>query len=60
MENRLYDINDISKLPYTLSHPLEQAHSAYTEGKYGRAMNHILDFFEISTPFCSYIFLRLG
>lgn len=59
MENQLYDLNDISKLPYTLSHPLEQAHAAYTEGKYGRAMNHILDFFEISTPFCSYIFLRL-
>ncbi len=59
MENLLYNLPDLPQLPYTLSHPLEQAHAAYTEGKYGRAMNHLLDFFEISAPFCSYIFLRL-
>lgn len=59
MEELLYNIEDISKLPYTLSHPLEQAYVAYTNEKYGKAMNHILDFFEISVPFCSYIFLRM-
>ncbi|MCD8236862.1 MAG: hypothetical protein LUD00_09465 [Prevotellaceae bacterium] len=59
MEVLLYNIEDISKLPYTLSHPLEQAYTAYTNEKYGKAMNHILDFFEISIPFCSYIFLRM-
>ena len=58
MENLLYNLPDLPQLPYTLSHPLEQAHAAYTEGKYGRAMNHLLDFFEISAPFCSYNFLR--
>ena len=59
MENLLYNLDDVTQMPYTLSHPLEQAHAAYCEGKYGRAMNHLLDFFEISVPFCSYIFLRL-
>ena len=59
MEPLLYNLNAVGKLPYTLSHPLEQAHAAYSDGKYGMAMNHLLDFFEISTAFCSYIFLRL-
>lgn len=59
MENLLYNLRDVTQMPYTLSHPLEQAHAAYCEGKYGRAMNHLLDFFEVSVPFCSYIFLRL-
>lgn len=58
MEQPLYNIHAVSKLPYTLSHPLEQAHAAYSDEKYGRAMNHFLDFFEISASFCSYVFLR--
>ncbi len=59
MEDKLFNTDNISKLPYTLSHPLIQAQAAYSDAKYGRTMNHLLDFFEISTSFCSYIFLRL-
>ena len=49
----------ISKLPYTLSFPVEKAMSAIEQQQYGKAMNHILDFFEISAPFISFVFLRL-
>ena len=59
MEEKLFDINDVSNLPFTLRHPLEQAHGAYITGKYGKAMNHMLDFFEVSACYCSYVFLRL-
>lgn len=55
----MFDTDDITSLPYTLRHPLLQAHKAYSGEKYGKAMNHMLDFFEISSSFCSYIFLRL-
>ena len=41
MEEKLFDINDVSNLPFTLRHPLEQAHGAYITGKYGKAMNHM-------------------
>lgn len=50
---------DIANLPYTLSFPVERALSAIDQQQYGKAMNHMLDFFEISTPFMSFIFLRL-
>lgn len=49
----------ISNLPYTLSFPVEKAMLAFNNQQYGKAMNHILDFFEISTPFVSFVFLRL-
>ncbi|MGM9804378.1 MAG: hypothetical protein ACI308_09410 [Muribaculaceae bacterium] len=46
-------------LPFTLSHPIEQAQAALYSEQYGRAMNHLLDFFEISIPYCSFVFFRL-
>ena len=49
----------VAKLPYTLSFPVEKAFAALSQHQYGKAMNHILDFFEISTPFISFVFLRL-
>ena len=49
----------IANLPYTLSFPIEKAMSSIDQQQYGKAMNHILDFFEISTPFVSFVFLRL-
>lgn len=49
----------IANLPYTLSFPIEKAMSSIEQQQYGKAMNHILDFFEISTPFVSFVFLRL-
>ena len=49
----------ISLLPYTLSLPIKQAADAIQAQHYGKAMNHLIDFFEISTPFCSFVFLRL-
>ena len=39
----------IANLPYTLSFPIEKAMSSIDQQQYGKAMNHILDFFEIST-----------
>lgn len=59
MQQCLFNIDDINSLPYTLRHPLKQAHAAYSEEKYGKVMNHLLDFFEISASFCSYVFMRL-
>ena len=50
---------DISGFPYTLSFPIEKAMAAIDQQQYGKAMNHMLDFFEISTPFVSFVFLRL-
>lgn len=49
----------IANLPYTLSFPVEKAMDAIDKQQYGKAMNHLLDFFEISTPFISFVFLRL-
>ena len=49
----------ISNLPYTLSFPVEKAVSAVNNQQYGKAMNYILDFFDISTPYVSFVFLRL-
>lgn len=49
----------IMKLPFTLSFPIKKAKSAIDEQQYEKAMNRILDFFEISIPFISFIFLRL-
>ncbi len=49
----------IAHLPYTLSFPVEKTIAAIENQQYGIAMNRLLDFFEISTPFISYVFLRL-
>ena len=49
----------IAHLPYTLSFPVENAMTAIDQQQYGKAMNHMLDFFEISIPFVSFVFLRL-
>lgn len=59
--NQPFDIDSgkISRLPFTLSYPIEQAVSAIEKRLYGKAMNHLIDFFEISAPFCSFVFLRL-
>ena len=51
--------NAIEHLPFTLSYPIRQQQQAVKNQRYGQAMNHLLDFFEISTPFCSFLFLRL-
>lgn len=48
-----------AKLPYTLSVPIEKALSAVEAGQYQKAMGHYLDFFEISTSYLSFVFLRL-
>ena len=49
----------VTNLPYTLSFPIENAMSSIRSQQYGKAMNHMLDFFEISAPFISFVFLRL-
>lgn len=49
----------MEKLPYTLSFPIQKIEFAIKEQQYGKAMNHLLDFFEISIPFISFIFFRL-
>lgn len=49
----------IAKLPFTLSFPIRKTREALADGHYGQAMNHMLDFYEISAPFCSFLFLRL-
>jgi hypothetical protein len=56
--NELYE-QSIANLPYTLSFPIEKAISAMEHHQYGKAMNHMLDFFEVSTSFVSFVFLRL-
>lgn len=59
MEFNLFEKNETCHLPYNLSHPLEQAQAAFSDGRYGMTMNHLLDFFEIASCYCSFVFLRL-
>lgn len=59
MDNKKLLEQSTSNLPYTLSFPVEKALSAIDQNQYGKAMNHLLDFFEISIPFVSFVFLRL-
>ena len=40
-------------LPYTLSYPISQAVDKIKTEQYGVAMNHVLDFFEISVQYSS-------
>lgn len=43
-------------LPYTLSYPISQAVDKIKTEQYGAAMNHVLDFFEISVQYSSVLF----
>lgn len=43
----------IENLPYTLSFPIYQATQKIKTEQYGAAMNHVLDFFEISVQYAS-------
>lgn len=49
----------VSSLPYTLAFPVGKTMASINDNQYGKAMNHLLDFFEISVPFVSFVFLRL-
>ena len=49
----------VERLPFTLSHPIHQEQAALAEGHYKRAMEHLLDFFIISSSYVSFVFLRL-
>lgn len=49
----------IAKLPYTLSFPIIKTMSALEKQEYGNAMYRMLDFFEVSASFTSFVFLRL-
>ena len=51
--------SQLTTLPFTLSHPISAAAQAIEAQQYAKAMNHLIDFFEISAPFCSFVFLRL-
>jgi len=50
--DRLLD-SSLSQLPFTLSHPVGMLFSSLEKGDCGRAMNHALDFFEISVQWLS-------
>lgn len=56
--NRLLH-SSINRLPYTLACPVEQLASQVEKGNYGRAMNHTLDFFEISVQYLSCILIAI-
>ncbi len=45
--------DSIERLPYTLSAPIAQIYRHIEEKNYGRAMNYMLDFFEVSTQYLS-------
>ncbi len=49
----------IEKLPYTLSFPIYQATQKIKAEQYGAAMNHVLDFFEISIQYTSILLFFL-
>ena len=49
----------IERLPYTLAVPVANAFAAIASGRYQRAMNLVLDFFEISVQYSSVVMLRL-
>ena len=42
------DIFPEKRLPYTIAFPVSQAMAKLKSGLFGAAMNHLLDFFEIS------------
>ena len=44
-----------ASLPFTLSHPLEQAHKNIADGNWFRAMNYLLDFMETGASYCSVV-----
>lgn len=51
--------DSIQQLPYSLSTPVEKTFRCIEEQQYGKAMNLMLDFFEITIPYTSFLFLRL-
>lgn len=48
-----------SKLPFSLSHPLEQYRLQRADGVYSKAMNYALDFFEISAQYLSIVMIGM-
>ena len=48
-----------SKLPFSLSHPLEQYRLQRADGVYSKAMNYALDFFEISAQYLSIVMVGM-
>lgn len=55
--NKQLVLNSITKLPFTLSFPINKLALEIEKENYGRAMNYALDFFEISTQYLSCILL---
>lgn len=49
----------IEELPYTLSFPIYQATQKIQSAHYGAAMNHVLDFFEISIQYATIVLFAL-
>ncbi len=50
----------VAQLPFTLAFPIARAAEQIAAGNYGRAMNHTLDFLEISVQYLScLLFVRL-
>ena len=47
----------MNKLPYSLSHPLEQFHSCRQAGLWQKSANYMLDFFEVSCQYVSLVLL---
>lgn len=47
------DIFPEKRLPYTIAFPVSQAMAKLKSGLFGAAMNHLLDFFEISVQYAS-------
>lgn len=62
-ERTAYDslvADSIAQLPFTLAFPISRAAEQISAGNYGRAMNHTLDFLEISVQYLScLLFVRL-
>lgn len=44
-------------LPFTLSHPLEGMREAMEHEEWGKTMNHMIDFLEMSVNYASFMFL---
>lgn len=49
--------DSVAALPFTLAYPVSQASQSIKEQRYGAAMNHLLDFLEISTQYVSLLML---
>ena len=60
-KNELDNLVNISvnKLPFTLSSPIEKLAKQMEKGNYGLAMNHAIDFFEITVQYLSCALIAL-